>query len=67
MKTNKFGRKVSLSEDIDNEIVDGLANSGMDEAVVNAFIESKHRSALVESIMRRIAEHADSAGDTLLD
>ena len=55
MRTNKFGRNISLRDEVIDIIVDGLPPS--DE--IESFINSKDVGKMVDNILETVEEHID--------
>ncbi len=63
MLTNRYGRRISLAEDLKDIITDALAESDIGEEAVDIYIRSKAFKGLGELLVEKIREHLNPAID----
>jgi hypothetical protein len=66
MRLSSTGRKITLSDDIQDEIVDNLSDADIAEDIVSKYVDSKHLEHLVGSILSKVEVHLDNAKDEFL-
>lgn len=66
MRTDKFGRRISLKDEVINIITDGLPHEDEVESIIDSFLNSKDMNRMVDSILETVEEHINANIDTRL-
>lgn len=59
MRINKYGRKVSLRDEVVDIITDNLPHEDEVEPIIDSFLNSKDMDRMVDSILETVEEHID--------